>query len=873
EASTGRWEAHPDLMPAAFARQEAILRAAIAAQEGWAYKQIGDAFQAAFQTAPAALVAALAAQRALAAEPWPEAIGPLRVRMALHTGVAEERADDYVGPPLYRAHRLLSAGHGGQILLTAATYQLVRDALPGEVGLLDLGEHRLKDLIRPEHIWQVTPTGHADAFPPLKTLDARSHNLPVQPTPLIGRETELAAVAQLLRRPAVRLVTLTGAGGTGKTRLALQAAADRLEDLPDGAWFVNLAPLSDPALVPSAIATALDVREAPGRSLLQAVQDYLRDKRLLLVLDNFEQILVAASVVAELLAGVAGLQVLVTSRAPLHLRGEHEFPVPPLALPPGAAAPTVEGLGQYAAVRLFIASALAVKPDFTVTNATAPAVAEICARLDGLPLAIELAAARSKLLGPEALLARLERRLPLLTGGARDLPTRQQTLRAAIAWSYDLLDAEEQRLFRRLAVFQGGATITAIAAVCNADRDVALDVLDSVGSLVDKSLLRQETAAGSEPRFGMLETIHEYARERLGESGEEPALQKLHARFFLALAEATQPSYYNIRWREKLDRVEADYDNIRAALDWALEDASHEQTAIRKAELALRLAGALPTFWMSRGHLGEGRRWLERALAHSTALESIAARAKALTGAGSLAGLCGDNEQAIKHLEEALRLYDQLGDKSGMVDVLLYLGNARVGGGDLASQRALYEQSLALSRELDKKPGIAASLNNLAALAQREGDYQRARPLYEESLALGRALEFSEISVTLCHLGQIAHREGDYQAAGGYFREALLTARQAQDSLRFGLGLDGLAGIAGAMGQLARAARLYGAVDALHSAIGFTLQGVNRVEHERNLAAARAQLDAANWAASYSAGQAMALDEAVAYALEEPVED
>jgi predicted ATPase len=702
--------------------------------------------------------------------------------MALHTGVAEERADDYVGPPLYRVHRLLSAGHGGQILLTATTYELVRDTLPGEASLRDLGEHRLKDLIRPEHVWQVAGAGLSDTFPALKTLDARPHNLPVQPTPLIGRETEIAAVTQLLRRPAVRLVTLTGAGGSGKTRLALQVAADRLEDLPNGAWFVDLAPLSDPALVPSAIATALGVREAPGRSLLQVVQDYLRDKRLLLVLDNFEQILAAAPVVADLLAGASGLQVLVTSRASLHLRGEHEFPVPPLALPPHAAAPTVEGLGQYAAVRLFIASALAVKPDFVVTNATAPAVAEICARLDGLPLAIELAAARSKLLGPEALLARLEHRLPLLTGGARDLPARQQTLRATIAWSYDLLDSEEQRLFRRLAVFQGGATLDAISAVCNADADLALDLLDGLGSLVDKSLLRQDEKAEGEPRFGMLETVHEYAGEKLVESGEQAELERRHARYFLQLLERTQAELYGPQQAEWMARLESEHENFRTALSWASQDRDND---LDRLELGLRMVRFLDWLWRWRGHITEGRQWLAALLAQYERIAGSAAgampaslrgaRAGALVVAGQLAWKQDDYDLARTYLVESLSISRELSDKRGTALALSTLGGLLCGAlGDLAAADGLLQESLALFRALGDKPGIASVLLSLVGLADEQGDHALARTMVEESLRLNQELGHKVgIAQSLTILGYVSRAQHDLAAARSYFEEAL----------------------------------------------------------------------------------------------------
>jgi class 3 adenylate cyclase len=406
EGSTQLWERYPAWMEQAHRRHEAILRTAIAAHGGWAYKQIGDSFQAAFQTAPAALAAAVAAQLALAAEGG-DAPGPIRVRMGLHTGTIEERVDGYFGPLLNRVHRLMSAGHGGQILLTAPTYELVRDHLLSGVAVRDLGEHRLKDLIRSEQVWQVLSDGLLVDFPPLRTLDARPNNLPAQPNAFIGREAQIAAVAGLLRRPGVRLLTLTGPGGTGKTRLALQVAAELLDEFADGVWFVDLAPLTDPALVAGSIAGVLSLQESAARSAQEVLHDYLSAKTLLLVLDNFEQVRPAASLVDTLLRRAPHLKVLITSRVPLHLYGEQEHAVPPLALPATQPLPPLERLTQYEAVRLFVERARTVREDFQVTNETAPAVAEICARLDGLPLAIELAAARVRLFAPEALLARL----------------------------------------------------------------------------------------------------------------------------------------------------------------------------------------------------------------------------------------------------------------------------------------------------------------------------------------------------------------------------------------------------------------------------------------------------------------------------------
>jgi predicted ATPase len=458
------------------------------------YKTIGDGTQAAFGTAEDALRAAVASQRALLAEDWGE-LGPLRVRMALHAGEAIPDAHgDYLAAPLNRLSRLLATGHGGQILLAQTVQQLSRGALPAGSDLRDLGEHRLRDLLEPERVYQLVHPDLPDQFPPLTSLEHRPNNLPLQPTPFLGREHEVQQVVDLVRRPEVRLVTMTGPGGTGKTRLALQAAADLLDEFANGVFFVPLAGLSDPDLVPQAIAGALSIHEQSGQPLVEQLKEFLAAKPVLLVLDNVEHLVAAAPLVGQLLGVAPKLKVLATSRVPLRLRAEREYPVPPLGLPRRQPPPTLEQLTQFEAVRLFIERAQAVKPDFAVDNANGPALAEICHRLDGLPLAIELAAARVRMFPPQALLARLEHRLPMLTSGARDAPERQRTLRNTIAWSYDLLVPEDQVLFRRLAVFAGGATFQAIEAVTNADG--SRDVFGGLERLLEQSLLRQDVGSG-----------------------------------------------------------------------------------------------------------------------------------------------------------------------------------------------------------------------------------------------------------------------------------------------------------------------------------------------------------------------------------------
>src|SRR5215204_6275239 len=610
EGSTRLWEHDAQAMQAALARHDELLRGAIEERGGYVFKTVGDAFCAAFLTAPDALEAALEIQHRLLSSEWQQN-EPLRVRMALHTGAAQERDEDYFGPPVNRVARLLSAAHGGQVLLSLPTQELVRDQLPTGTTLRDLGEHRLKDLFRPERVFQLSAPDLPVEFPSLRTLDAYLNNLPLQPTPLIGREKEASEVCDLLRGDETRLLTLSGPGGTGKTRLALQAAADLLDDFPDGTFFVPLATLSEAELFLFTVAETLGVRETGEQPLDESLNDYLSERRLLLVLDNFEQVLGAAPTVTEMLAGAPKLKVLATSRAPLGLYGEKEYAVPPLSVPDVRHLPDFKTLSQYEAVRLFIERAKSAKADFEVTDESAPAVAEICVRLDGLPLAIELAAARIKMLPPKAILQRLSSRLKLLTGGARDLPVRQRTLRGAIEWSHTLLGDGEKTLFARMAVFSGGRTLEAVEAVCDAQGDLPVDSFEGVSSLLDKSLLRQEEGPNGEPRFVMLETVHEFAREKLGKSAEAEEIKRVHAQYFLALAEEARPELRGPNQLEWLERLEAEHDNMRAALSWALER--------KEVEVALRLGGALGWFWWMRGYYSEGRRWLEDALANGRA--------------------------------------------------------------------------------------------------------------------------------------------------------------------------------------------------------------------------------------------------------------
>ena len=776
----------------ALAEHRRLLREAFARCGGVEVDTQGDAFFYAFSSAPEAIDAAGKGQQALSA-------GPIPVRMGVHTGRPHVGREGYVGEDVHLAARIAAAGHGGQVLVSQATRSLV------DVKLADLGEHRLQDLSEPVWIFQLG----RDRFPPLKTIS--NTNLPRPASSFVGREQEVSDLLGLLQDGA-RLVTLSGPGGSGKTRLAIESAAELVPDFRNGVFWVGLAALRDPALVAETVAQTLGAKDG--------LAEHIGERELLLLLDNFEQVVEAASELGSLLESCPNLRVLVTSRELLRVRGEVEYAVPPLAQPE--------------AVELFCERAQLQRSDD---------IAELCRRLDYLPLAVELAAARTSVLSPAQILKRLSQRLDLLKGG-RDAEARQQTLRATIAWSYHLLPGDEQRLFARLSVFAGGCTLEAAEAVCGADLDV-------MQSLVDKSLIRF-----ADGRFWMLETIREFALERLEDSGEADELRRKHAEFFLELAELAKPELLARSSSIWFDRLEAEHDNVRAALGEALERG--------RADVALRLGGAIWLFWWTRGYWSEGRRWLEAALAAGTASDPQL-RGDPLSGAGMLALWQGDVERGSAVADELLALTAEA--DSTRAWAILFAGLVASWRDDEDHAAELYEESARLAREQGDPLLLSVAMNNLGSDALGRGEYERALELFEESLAIGRERQDQDrLARAFGNLGFTTLMLGDVQRARSLLRDSLVAAREIGLVEGFIGGFVGL-GAAYAREDPARAARLIGRGDMLCEETASGLDNFKRRVRDETEAELRARLGEDGYAAAYADGRELALEDALTLAL------
>ncbi len=853
EGSTRLLQALGDAYAELLETHRGIVRGAASEAGGTEVDTQGDAFFFVFHTPSLAVRAAIAAQRALAAQSWPGGVA-VRVRMGIHTGEAAVSGGTFVGMDVHRAARVTAAAHGGQVLLSEASRVLVQDKLPARAELSDLGYHQLKDLRSPEHLYQLLAPGLPSVFSPVRSLRAGRVNLPTQVTTFVGRHRELEEVRRLLAE--TRLLTLTGPGGTGKTRLAIEAAREVADDFADGLFYVALSSVRDHSLVPPTIADAVGLTLQTERPILDILKEYFEHRRALLVLDNFEHVFSAASVIGELLQAAAHLRVLVTSRARLHLSAEQELPVPPMELPEPGVLPGAEDLSRYDALALFVNRARAADPTFTV-DGDSTAVTEICARLDGLPLAIELAAARLNVLTPELLRQRLEHRLPVLIAGPTDASERQRTLRSTIDWSYDLLGPPDQVLFRRISVFSGGCTIGAADAVIGGD---SLDVLEALCSLVEKSLLRRTRELADEPRFRMLETIREYAHDRLVESGEADDIERRHARYYLEVAESAEPHLTTADTWSVAARLQPEQGNLRAAIAYAIR--------AEETETGLRIASAMWRFWQQRGQLEEGRQWMAQLLALPGATSRSACVAKALDAAAAMAYWQGDYEEASVQYEAALSIWRQLGDEPGAAEVLRSLGYLAGIKGQYREAHALHEQSRTVARGLEDNCAVAYALVGDGMIYHLEGDAEKAQSYFEDACLLFEEVgERYGLATALCLLSRILVERGEPTAAEDDWRRAFQILRDLGDGSGLIIALSDLCAIELAKGRAEAAVRLAGAA----AGLGETLkvrppEALTRPPDPRPAAGLVMGSEAVQ--SAWEAGRDMTLDQAVAYAVE-----
>ena len=799
EGSTPLWEHNPDQMRSAMRRHDEIIEAAIIQHTGSVVRPRGegDSRFAVFPRATDALRAAIAIQRLVSAEPW--TVSALRLRIALHTGEADLRDGDYYGSNVNRCARLRSAAHGGQILVSQTTHLLVRDELPDGVSLRDLGEHHLKGLENPEHIFQLIASDLPAAFPPINTSDKIRNNLPLSLTSFIGRDKDIHELENLLKRS--RLLTITGPGGAGKTRLAIQVANNVQGSYPDGVWFIDLAPLSKTTSLSRQVMSVLGIREEAGFSPDQTLLYRLKKETMLLIFDNCEHLLEnVTQLVDTLLRSAQNLQILATSREKLGLSGEIIWGIPPLSSPKSKDVETFEKFLEYEAVKLFQDRASAVQSDFTITRENAHAVIQICTRLDGLPLAIELAAARVRILSVEEIAARLDDRFRLLVGSRTMLP-RQQTLRALVDWSYNLLTERERIVFHRLSVFAGGWTLDAAEQVCLGGDIESWEVLDIISSLIDKSFVIRE-AQNSHQRYRFLETIYDFSYERLVESGKATEFERQHATYYLNMAARGYGKMWGPDQGAWLARLDQENSNLISALTYLSKAAGLE-------EKFLKMAGSLWRYWEIRGYLTEGREWLRMALAKNPDADPYL-MANALSGAGQLARKQGDYKQAITLVEQSLGLFRELGYKLNIARQLSVLGEIYYNLGDYTRSTHLHEESLAIRNEIGDNEGIAVSLRQLGVIARDRGKYQQSGDLLEKSLDLARVLgDKIMIGLSLNELGLLTHHLCEYQRAIQIFEEAMVIQNQLDDKAGISDSLQNIANVAKDQGNFIYAENLY----------------------------------------------------------------
>ncbi|HVR47931.1 MAG TPA: adenylate/guanylate cyclase domain-containing protein [Candidatus Binatia bacterium] len=894
EGSTQRWESHREAMDVALKRHDAHLRAAIEGHGGHVFKTVGDAFCGVFARASDGIAACVDAQRSLGAEDF-SAVEGLRVRCALHTGEAVERNGDYFGPAVNRVARLMSIGYGGQILVSGVTRDIAHSALPAGTVLVDLGSHRLKDLTEAEHVWQLNVAGLQAEFAPLRSLDALLNNLPISLTTFVGRKRDVAAVEELLGRH--RLLTLVGSGGLGKTRLALQVAAELLDRFPDGVWFADLAPITDPELVSSVVAQSVGMSQE-SRRLDEAIPQWLKRKKLLLILDNCEHVLeTAATLASSIVRAASSVSILATSRQALDIAGEVVHRLPALSVPAETAGLKTDEAFRYGAVALFADRAYRADTRFAVTDDNAPVIADICRRLDGIPLAIELAAARVKALSIPQLAKRLDERFRILTGGSRDALPRQRTLSALIDWSYDLLAAPEQLLFARLGIFAGGFGLDAAASVCAGTELDELDILDLLASLTDKSLVVSDTS-GDQDRYRLLESTAAYALEKLRALDEQDGRSRRHAEYFrdqAAAAEERRGIGSAFAW---LAGVELELDNYRAALEWTLTQNSD-------AVMGGAITGALLGFWADGGLTAEGRYWIGLALERLSEAEQPRIVARLHFALGVLSS----GKRRYDEAQRALKLYESLGDagraaraqrtlafalyqmgerldeatmaivqalatsrecgdKSNVADCLNVYASLEFSRGDLSRAEELYFQALAAYRALEDEAGTAIALGNIAELEFAEGRAERALGYVTEALELASHGKNAE-SIATYHANSAAYRIalGDLGGARKEAREGLRLARQAEIQMAVVILLEHLAVLSALNGDRRSAARLVGYVNVQCSELGLERASTEQQGHDKLVEAMRETLSEHEIAKLEAEGATWTEDQAVEEAL------
>jgi predicted ATPase/class 3 adenylate cyclase len=855
EGSTRLWESEPETMRIALARHDELARTAVKDHKGTVVKTTGDGLHAVFSDPASGIATMIALQRALAA---PAATGGIQlfVRCGLHAGVDESRDNDFFGTNVNRAARIMSAAHGGQMLVSQTVADLVRNRLPRNVFLRDLGTVRLRDLSGPERIWQVIAPELRHEFPALRSLEVTPNNLPQQLTTFVGREREMVEVRNLLE--STRLLTLCGTGGLGKTRLSLQTAADVVDIYADGVWFVEFASLTDARLVPELVASVLRVKEEAGRPVIEALLRFVNDRTLLLIFDNCEHLAQAcAELAVQLLQAGQRIRILATSRESLHVRGETIYPVQALSIPNAGHDISLSALLEYESVSLFVDRARAARPRFELTEANASAVTEICRRLDGIPLALELAAARLRTLSVETIAARLQDRFRLLSSGDRTALPRQQTLRALIDWSHDLLTEGERILFRRLAVFAGGWTLEAAEAVCAGGAIERAMVLDLLAQLADKSLVAMESKTG---RYALLETVRQYALERLVASGDGFAMRAQHCAYYVDLAEKARPELLGPRQGEWLKRIDFDAENfLYAHATCGLDNGA--------GRVGLQLVTALKQYFARRGLLGLAQRVMTEALVHPGAQKRDAERTRALFALGQICNSMGRYREALAHLEESLAIGREIGDRRRVAATLQPLGVVLTAQGDFAGARKCFDEAILLAQEIGDKREIAAALNNRAQLHRVEGDLDAAQPLYEQDLDMVRELGDQEgIAIALLNLAMIEIGRGAVDRARGMLLETLAIVLATRSKSASQSTFEVAAGLAAAGAAWEVAARLYGAAESLAAHTGYQRDPADEAFLAPLIQRARAMLPGGRFDAAEQAGRALSLDLALAEA-------